>query len=212
MRSNAAVALPRRTQSERRATSRRKLLEATIDCLTERGYAHTTTTEVCRLAELSQGALFKHFPSKADLVSAAAEHLFATLIVDYTDTFRRLDGRGDRVAAAIELLWQTFEQPRLHAAFELYVASRTDPELARALHPVSARHRDNLYALAHELFPDAAAANPRFGALLAIVLDTLQGAALGSFTLPEPRRTSDMLAVLTELVRRELEPERSPSR
>jgi len=216
MRSSAAVALasppPRRTQAERRAATRGKLLEATIDCLTELGYAGTTTTEVCLHAGVSQGALFKHFPSKADLVSAAAEHLFASLIADYVTTLPQLTPKADKVAAAIDLLWQIFAQPRLHATFELYLAARTDPELAAAMRPVSERHRDNLYILACELFPEAAAGNPRFGGLLQIIIDTLQGAALGSFTLPEPRRTRAMLAVLTDLARRELQAANPPAR
>ena len=207
MHSTVAVAAPRRTQAERRAASRHKLLEATIGCLTELGYAHTTTTEICQRAGLSQGALFKHFPSKAALVSAAAEHLFASLVEDYKTAFPDLARHSDRVAAAIQLLWQIFAQPRLHAAFELYLAARTDPELAAAMRPVSARHRQNLYAQARELFPEAADDNPRFGALLSVVLDTMQGAVLGAFTLPEPERAPEMLAVLTELARRELQPE-----
>jgi AcrR family transcriptional regulator len=207
MRSSAAAspAPPRRSQAERRATSRHKLLEATIDCLSGLGYAHTTTTEVCQRAGLSQGALFKHFPSKAALVSAAAEHLFAALIDDYTTRFPKLARRADRVAAAIELLWEIFEQPRLHAAFELYLAARTDPELADAMRPVSIRHRDNLHAQARELFPEAAADGPRFAALLGIVLDAMQGAALGAFTLHDPERRRASLDVLTELARRELQ-------
>src|SRR5437016_2892210 len=36
---------PRRTQAERRAATRAQLLDATIVCLHERGYAGTTTTE-----------------------------------------------------------------------------------------------------------------------------------------------------------------------
>ena len=195
---------PRRTQAERRAATRRKLLDATIEALTDLGYAGTTTTEVCQRAGVSQGALFKHFPAKSDLVANAAEHLFSALIDDYAKRFPRLARQTDRVAAAVELLWEIFEQPRLHAAFELYLAARTDRELAAAMRPVSARHRDNLARQAAELFPDAAANNDRFPMLLDIILDTMQGAALGGFTLREPERTRAMLAVLTDIARREL--------
>ena len=42
----AVVARIRRTQEERSADTRARLLDATIDCLYERGYTGTTTTEV----------------------------------------------------------------------------------------------------------------------------------------------------------------------
>jgi hypothetical protein len=56
----------------------------------------------------------------------------------------------------VQQLWTVFQQPRLEAAFELYVAARTDAELARRLAPVSERHGENMRRLAHELFPEAA--------------------------------------------------------
>ena len=50
-------------------------MEVTIDCLTELGWAGTTTTEVSQRAGVSRGAQLHHFPSKQDLVVAAVEHL-----------------------------------------------------------------------------------------------------------------------------------------
>src|SRR5258706_14432846 len=70
----------RRTQAERRAGTRALLLEATVECLAERGYAGTTTTEVARRAGLSRGAQLHHFGTKTDLVTAAVEHLHQVLL------------------------------------------------------------------------------------------------------------------------------------
>ena len=64
---------PRRTQAERSAATRALLLEAAIASLASVGWANTTTTEVCRRAGVSQGALFKHFPTKTELLCRAAE-------------------------------------------------------------------------------------------------------------------------------------------
>lgn len=204
---SAAIALAppaeRRTQAQRRAATRLRLLDATIDCLTHLGYAGTTTTEVCQRAGVSQGALFKHFPTKAALVSDAAAHLFAQLVDEYHRSFASLADQSDKLGAAIDLLWRIFEQPRLHAAFELYLAARTDPELAATMRPVSAAHRDNLQREARQLFPEAFH-HPRFQAFLGIVIETMQGAALGSFTLHDPQRDRAMLDLLKQLARQEL--------
>jgi len=195
----------RRTQAERRETTRQKLLDATIACLTNLGYARTTTTEVCSRAGVSQGALFKHFPSKIALVSAAAEHLFAALRDQYAAEFGAVTAKGDRIEAAVRVLWRIMDQPHLHAAFELYLAARTDAELASSLRPVALKHRRNLQQLGRDLFPQAAAAaGDDFDLILGVLIDAMQGAALGGAALRDERRIQRMVRFLIEFARTEL--------
>ena len=191
----------RRTQAARRASTRERLFEATIEALSELGYGRTTTTEVCRRAGVSQGALFNHFATKAELVSAAAEHLFAALIADYRRGFAAAAADGDRVAAATHLLWSTFREPRLQAAFELTLAARTDVELAARLAPVADRHGANLRAEARTLFPEAAAKNPEFEAVIDLAVSAFQGAALGGAAVRDEARDERLVALLTRLAR-----------
>lgn len=194
---------PRRTQAERRTTTRRGLLDAAIECLVDAGYSGLTTTEVCRRAGVSQGALFKHFASKAELVAAAAEHLFANLIDEFRTGLPALVGSEDRETAVVRQLWTVFQQPRLGAAFELYVAARTDPELALRLSPVSNRHGENLRRYAHELFPEAAH-DAAFDAFVDLGVSALQGAALSRPLQPDAGAHEPMLAVLINLLRQTL--------
>jgi len=200
---------PRRSQAARRATTRAKLLDATLDCLVRLGHARTTTPEVCRRAGVSQGALFQHFETKAALVAAAAEHLFASLVADYRAAFARVSDEPDRVGAATRLLWSLFRQERLHAAIELSVAARTDAELAARLRPVAERHAENLRQQARDLFPEAARANPDFEAVVAVAVSAMQGAALGGAALRDDARDARLLAFLEHLARAALAP---PSR
>src|SRR5215831_19475699 len=64
-----------RTQQQRRDETRRALLDAAVESLIEVGFARTTTLEVQRRAAVSRGALLHHFPSKAELLVAAVDHL-----------------------------------------------------------------------------------------------------------------------------------------
>jgi AcrR family transcriptional regulator len=192
----------RRTQQQRREATRARLLGATQAALVELGYAGTTTTEVCRRAGVSQGALFKHFASKGELLATTAEQLFAHLIDAYRDTLPRLAGVQDRAAAAVGLLWDVFEDARLLAAIELYAAARTDRELALRLAPVAERHGENLRLLARELFAEAAARNPDFDAMVSVVVQAIQGATLGSLASGDRAGFAPMLALLTDLVRK----------
>jgi AcrR family transcriptional regulator len=192
---------PRRTQAERSAATRALLLDATIESLAWLGYANTTTTEVCRRAGVSQGALFKHFATKTDLLCRAAESLFASLRANYRAGFAAAAAEGDPVAAATRLLETTFREKRLQAAFELYQAARTDEELAESLRPVADEHAEHLRQQARELFPEAAAKSPDFEATIDLAVYALQGAAMGGDVLRDDARDERLLALLTRLAR-----------
>ncbi len=197
-------AAPRRRQA-RSAATRERLLVAAIEAFVAQGYAALTTTEVCRRARLSQGALFKHFSSKAGLVGATAERLFAALIEDFRAAFAEVPTQGDGLGAALRQLVRTFGERRLLAALELYTASRTDPVLRAQLAPVLARHHANLLREARELFPRAAASNPAFDAIVDAVIAALQGAALGGLVHEDPEAARRSFAWLERIVRAELE-------
>ena len=189
----------RRTQADRRADTRRRLLDAAVEALVEVGYVATTTTAVCARAGVSQGALFKHFDTKAALIAATAEHLLADLLASYQTAFARAARRDDPVSAAVAALVDVFGSDRLHAAFDLYVASRTDPELRAVLRPVLVQHMTNLEALARALFPTAAVDDDRFGAIVSLAVNALQGAALGALVTGDRRRNAAMQALLVDL-------------
>ena len=197
----------RKSQADRRNETHERLLDAAVRCLETLGYARTTTTEVCRLAGVSQGALFKHFATKAVLMSAAAGHLFSSLVLDYQRRFARLPAGSTRLPAAIDLLWALFETPRMHAAFELYVAARTEPELARSLRPVADAHYRNLHQLARELFPTVGPAHAaRFDALVDLIIGAFQGASLGNLVARTEQRSA-LVTIACELAASVIEAE-----
>src|SRR3712207_7678852 len=70
-----------RSRSERTADSRLLILDAAVACLVEEGYAGASTLAVQARAGVSRGRLLHHFPSRAELLVAAAEHL-ATIQLD----------------------------------------------------------------------------------------------------------------------------------
>src|SRR3984885_813190 len=97
---------PRLTQDEKTAETRRRLLDAAIACLVERGYANTTTSEIAERAGLSRGAQLYHFPKKEELLTSAVEHLFELKFGEIKERVARLTNENDRRAMAIEMLWE----------------------------------------------------------------------------------------------------------
>src|SRR5277367_4945832 len=120
----------RRTQAERTAAMRTRLLDATIECLVTYGYAGTTTMRVAEKAGVTRGAQIHHFPSKEDLVVAAIEHLAHQRARKAIDDLGLIDQNPDTANAILDFLWSIHEGPLFVATIELWIASRTDRVLA----------------------------------------------------------------------------------
>ncbi len=167
----------RRTQAERRESTHRKLLDATIEELVEVGYARLTTPAVCQRAGVSQGALFKHFSTKAELVASAAEHLLELLVEDFHRVVREVEGDENRLETTFDLLWDIVSGSRNQVMCELYVSARADAELGESLRPIVASHLEELQRQARELFSDAAKL-PNFDEHARVVIDAMQGGSM----------------------------------
>lgn len=165
------------TQAERRASTQAKILDATIEALVAVGYAGASTPEICRRAGVSQGALFRYWPTKGDLLADAAAHLLGRVTTAYEQAF---SGRNVGIREALEALWATYRQPDLLAAMELYVAARTDPDLAAALARIEPAHRANLQRIALSVVDPALVALPGFASFVELALAAVQGASVGA--------------------------------
>lgn len=125
----AASARPRRTQDERSTAMRERLLEATIGCLVDYGYAGTTVTRIAERAGVTRGAQVHHYRTKDDLVTAAVRHLAGkSAEFGWAEFARAIDG-DDVVGALLDSLWEMHKGPIFTAAVELWVAARSDDEL-----------------------------------------------------------------------------------
>ena len=102
---------PRRTQQERTAATRARVLDATIEHLAECGYGRTTTVEVATRAGVSRGALVHHFSTRSDLVLAALEYLCERRLAELEAGMARLTDADDRLSAFVDLMWSTFNGP-----------------------------------------------------------------------------------------------------
>jgi AcrR family transcriptional regulator len=126
----------RRTQEQRRASTQAALLDATIECLIEYGYAATTTTKVVERAGVSRGAQVHHFPTKAELVSEAVRRLAERRLAEIREEAGKLPTGKARIGASLDLLWHQHSGPLFAASLELWVAARTDPDLRAAIIPL----------------------------------------------------------------------------
>ena len=173
--SSAPVRPARRTQAERRAATRKALLDATIDVLVDRGYAGLTTTLVCERAGVTRGAQAHYFATKADLVVQALSHLTDALVAELVS--KPLDVADDpagQYAVLLDRLWEIFSGPVSSAQLELFVAARTDPELHRHLVQFEQAVSDTLADAARQVAPQLVE-RPEFASVMTTASATIRG-------------------------------------
>lgn len=173
----AAAPQQRRTQEERSAAMRERLLDATVALLAEAGYAGTTTLAVAERAGVSRGARTHHFPTRGALIGAAVEHLTRQRVHFVREAAARLPATAAGRRAALGLLANSLSGPLYAAALELWVAARSDPELHAALVPVERSFTAELIAIAREHVVD----DPQ---LARHTVDLLLGQGVGSVLVP----------------------------
>lgn len=190
----------RRTQPERVAAMRARLLDATIECLDELGYGAMSTNDVVRRARVSRGALSHHFPTKADLVRAAAERLVEQRAVEFRTRFDAIPPERRTPAEAVDVLWSFYDSAGGRALLELSVAARHQPELEGVLSPMVDRIAGLTGAVLAEYFPDLARL-PYVEQALRAIHALFAGLALGSLAGADNRRGGeDVRALLASVL------------
>jgi AcrR family transcriptional regulator len=183
-----------RTQQQRREQTREALLDATITCLVELGYARTTVQEICARAGVSRGAQQHHFTTKAELMTSALEHLFDRLIAEVTTAAAALPPGRERLVTGIDLLWAAYSGTLSTAAMELWVAARTDDELREALLPVDrALGHATLQTLRAATETDAPESTAQAETVLLMTINLVRGLALDAMIGGDPRRRARLL-------------------
>lgn len=192
----------RRTQEERTAETRGRLLDATIKSVLDVGYAATTTRRVTELAGVSQGAQTHHFPYRVDLVGAAVERLAEQRVSETLKRVRRLPtNQEDRLTAVLDLLWQDFSSPLFTIFVKLWIAAADDDELYARLVPVERELRAHILAVIGE-FSGELAEIPNWEVRLNLALNAMRGLALTQAFEPRAQRgRSPWPATRAELVR-----------
>jgi AcrR family transcriptional regulator len=182
--------VPARTQEERRAETRAKLLDATLRSIAERGIAATTSRQICELAGVSSGAQTYHFPLRTDLLGAAIEHAAEQRIAALRSTLSDLPtDRSERIGTLLDLWWGDFDSTIFDVFVKLWVAAQDDPELHARLVPAERRLSQAIAALRTEILGNED--EPLLQERLEVVAATLRGLALLAHFEPRARRRRD---------------------
>jgi AcrR family transcriptional regulator len=188
---------PRRTQQQRRELTIRKLLDAATDTLIEVGYAEASVQRICDNAGVSQGALFRHFSTREELMVAVGADVGARILEHFERQFSAAAKRESDVEAALRLVRDACRSRLNTAWYELELAARTNANLKKALEPVLRSYFTNITALARELLPDVAARlGPAFDMLVTTVIMLFDGETTHRFLIKDTAVEDARLAYL----------------
>lgn len=126
-------------QQQRSLVTQDKILDAAVQALVDFGYAGASTLRIQEMAGVSRGRLLHQFPNRDALLVAAVQHLAEARVgaMDHRTTWP--SALPERIDAAVDLMWTTYQQDYFWAATELWLAARHNAELREALLPEERR-------------------------------------------------------------------------
>ena len=146
----------RRSQAERTASMRARLIDAAVDCLNRLGYSATTLSTIAEAAGVSRGGMLHQFPSKVDLMLAVVA--YASGADERSHQPPALNDDDDKLAffmSRTETTWTVLIQEPAMAKLEIMMAARSDKVLAAKLpdmfNSIEKNRRHLMWELAQEL-------------------------------------------------------------
>lgn len=201
----SAARRPADLRTQRSQASRRRVIDATIACIAEDGFARASTTRIARRAGVTWGVLQHQFGDKAAMLEAVVDRVLevGTQMADG----ERIPGdtSAERVVALERLIWRGFQTPTYRALLEIQLHSGHGDvglDLADRATTGLARARDQV---ARRWFEDLGITRRTSRAALSVLFGGLRGLALEANTSRRPARFEQERKLIVEAVIRALD-------
>lgn len=171
----AAAPRTRRSQEQRSAETRERLIVAAIECIERVGYVEATTTLIAQQANVSRGALQHHFATKADLIVAVIDRVSEELNLRFDVASLAAAPLEARVAAIVDRYWDVFTGPSFRAVLGISLSIAGEPALASRLSDSLDEARESYGVVWHELFRDAGLSATELSAIRRVVMSAARG-------------------------------------
>ena len=185
MRSNSTAAPARRpieVRSERSRATRRRVIDATIACIAEDGFARASTTRIAKRAGVTWGVLQHQFGDKAAMLEAVVERVLDTGIGMADRETVPGDTVEARVTALERILWRGFQTPTYRALLEIQLHSGHDDLDVRLADRAAEGLSQTRAELSRRWFEDLGIPRQQSRAALGMLVGGLRGLALEVIT------------------------------
>lgn len=176
-----------RTQQERREATVAGILGASIDTIIEVGYARTTSALIAKRAHVSDGAIFRHFPTMREVMTATLREAWRRQLDLFMSHIADMPADARTPEAVLRVVRDITHNPTNGVIYELLVAARTDEKLRAMLKDEIRRYQKAIFDAAGSL-PAAdgldAQSRQHFQAMVVVLINAFDGAAIFKDVLP----------------------------
>lgn len=168
----------RRTQEERSAATQEALMRATIDAMSDIGFARLTMSDIASRAGVSRGALMHHFPNKEDLIVLAYE----LQLSEATEEIRGWLAKGRSGEMTLEdfldRLWVMYSGRLIFVTAEHITEARHNEPLRQRFIPIVRNFHNALDACWREFFKGTKASGADPATVLTATTSLFRGIGL----------------------------------
>lgn len=182
----------REPRQERSRTTRRRLIEAAVECIAELGWNGITVAMIAERAGVSRGAAQHHFPAREDLVAAAVELVGEVQLVELRTRSEGLPVGSSRIEPVVDMLLNLYTGPMFRTALHLWAAASTDDALREILVPLEARVGREAHRVALELL-GVEESHPGVREMVQATLDLARGLGLANLLTDDTRRRQQIV-------------------
>jgi len=168
---------PVRRQDERSAATRRRLVEAALQCVNTRGYARASASAIARLAGVSRGALAHHFRSRTELFTEVMLQVGARMELKTRGVVDADHPVAERISRYIDETWAVYSGDAFRAAVQIWPGTPDQPGLHRAVVARMERYERLRERQWHRLFEPYGVSMAEARAARNIAIGTLRGLA-----------------------------------
>lgn len=184
--------LKKRSQSERSAETQGLIMQATLECILQKGIRETSTVDVAKQAGVSRGALLHHYPTKESLMHAALERLLSDEITNVQQIASDVNEGKIDFDTFLQAMWEHFAGDLFMITLEYLTTARTDQAIRDVLTPLAAHYNESMEQIWEQLIDHTESSKERRIALNA-TLCMLRGMAAQSIWRDDPVLFQGML-------------------
>jgi AcrR family transcriptional regulator len=188
------------TQQQRRQDTIARLLEASIATIVEVGYARASAAVITKRAKVSDGALFRHFPTMGDFMAATAYEVMRRQLELFAKRVAEIPADKPALEEVLTILRDVTGNATNTVMYELLIAARTDEKLRDTLQDVLTVYSEKIFEAARSVPLSDEIGEEDFATLVALLINTFDGAAIVGHVLAQPEIEERRIPLLMSLL------------
>jgi AcrR family transcriptional regulator len=195
---------PRRTQAERRETTRKQLLEAAAKLIRQKGFGGLRTIEVAAVAGVSRGALLHHFPNKHALVVGVLTYVNEFTFAQSTRRAELARTSGNPIEEIIKDAQDFFLGDYFFIELAIAMSDESTRRLRRETHQLTRQTRFSIEAAWLDTLISSGIPKQLASDVLALTLSAVRGFSVRMLIENDPEQFSRLMNVWRDIIHQHL--------